>query len=162
MEGIIILIIIFSIIQNIVEKIKQTRQSKMPNSNTIPRQDKSNTDENVDDYNHTSYDPLDPFKNWEDIFFPKQPEQKYDTYKLESIDTIHTNKQQISNKAITNSINDFDSSNQNKSKLKSSSKNYSSKIKIDTDSLRQGMLLTEILGPPKSTIHWSKIRKSSQ
>jgi hypothetical protein len=162
MEGIIILIIIFSIIQNIVEKIKKTRQSKMPDTNNIPRQDRSNTNENIDDYNQDSYDQLDPFKNWQDIFFPKQPQQKHDTYKLKDIGTIHTNKVQISDKVTTHSISHFDNSNQDNSILESSSKNDNSKLKIDTNSLRQGILLTEILGPPKSTIHWSKNRKSSQ
>lgn len=154
MEGLIILIILFSIIQKIAEKVKEGRQGKEqqpvirksePSHQEVARETQQNP---------VSYNPQDPFGSWEEIFFPKKPEPV--TYKPQQI-LQEKKKERTASKpkeapiAVERRVND----------LQEVRPVTSARLSVDRESIKQGILWSEVLGPPKSKLHWSKYLKSS-
>lgn len=154
MEGLIILIILFSIVQKIAEKVKESRQGKeqqpvIRNPESSHQQIPKETQQNP-----ASYNPHDPFGSWEEIFFPKQPEPV--TYKPQQVLQEKKKERAISKQKEAPAIIE-----RRISDLRQDRPVASTRLPLDRESIKQGILWSEVLGPPKSKLHWSKHLKSS-
>ena len=156
MEGIIGLIILISIIQKIAEKLQEARQKKNPNQTTAsPRQQEAFEEDELlasgQQTRQTSYDPLDPFRDWEEIFFPKEPKQESKpeiVYQQTPVKVAEPLVQPVA--YAVNS--DVQHSREEDHNMKLKSKQF--KLSADKNVMRQAMLWTDILSPPKSQMHW--------
>ncbi|OEF96226.1 hypothetical protein [Desulfuribacillus alkaliarsenatis] len=172
MEGLIILIILFSIIQKIAEKVKESRQQGDQSRPKPVRQPARTTEDTyrnseveqttASDNNPSSYNPHDPFGSWEEIFFPQKSEPTvYKPKKLpkqeRTVTNISTEKSSIELDRIKNA-----EQRQLNNQHSSARKTPLERLSLDQDSIKQGVIWAEILGAPKSNLAWRKMRKSSQ
>lgn len=192
MEGLIILFVIISAIQKIAEKVQEARKGKNPaevQTRTPHPYTQSSQKEEV------SADPLDIFRDWEQIFFPKDNEtiaedadglheeayeESYEKpFAVEQPVTMQTKS--VSTGMYTEAVNRQEARPQFQGFAKTAASNFSTfedvglenrvsvsnemrskrKLQVDREAVRQGILWSEILAAPKSSLHWRKYQRSS-
>ena len=169
MEGLIILFVIISVIQKLAEKVQEARKGKNPaevQTRTPHPYTQSSRKEEV------SADPLDIFRNWEQIFFPKDNEsvtkdtdEMYDEMYEESYEQPYAVEQPVTmqTKSVSTALN-FSAAEdvELESRLSVGNEMRSGrKLQVDQEAIRNGILWSEILAAPKSSLHWTKYQRSS-
>ncbi|OEH86155.1 hypothetical protein BHU72_11480 [Desulfuribacillus stibiiarsenatis] len=154
MEGIIVLIVLFSIVQKIAEKLKEYRENKTgeqirrnPVEDIAYDHEQARQGQHTKSDNNTSYNPYDPFSNWEEILFPQQQQEttqnSIDLQYVEPVKITRPKKKEAREVPILEIHRETPNVNDRKKKLM-----------MDQESLRQGVLWSEILGSPKSNPAW--------
>ncbi len=181
MEGLIILFVIIGAIQKIVEKIQEARKGKNPAEVRTPEPQGQRSQTEA-----ASSDPFDIFRDWEKIFFPQEPEtvakdtdhaddqwfeepyteqQPVNVYTPPTSmpDSINTASQQNIRPQFQRAMQQAGSNSKAVGAFAAESHSIASheigsqqKLQVNREAVRQGILWSEILTAPRSSLHWRK------